>query len=44
MNIDHPTVVPEENRSPCIGVCTLNEAGTKCEACGQTLAELAGDE
>jgi hypothetical protein len=40
-DIDEPDPdceIPTE--SPCIGVCTLDETGSFCTACGQTLEEL----
>jgi len=30
----------QEEQSPCIGVCTLDEDGEYCTACGQSLEEL----
>lgn len=30
----------DDTESPCIGVCTLDESGSYCTACGQTLEEL----
>lgn len=32
--------VSENEESPCINVCTLDEDGEYCTACGQTLQEL----
>jgi len=30
----------QEEQSPCIGVCVLDEDGEYCTACGQSLEEL----
>ena len=30
----------DNTESPCIGVCTLDESGSYCTACGQSLEEL----
>ena len=35
-------VEPVAVRSPCIGICVIDDASGWCEGCGRTLDEIAG--
>jgi len=37
---DEDETEKQQEHSPCIGVCTLDEDGEYCTACGQSLEEL----